>query len=148
MSDADTAATLYGGTEIYQSATRALEQAHLATLATPEQAKASAQELPQLAQRYGLNATEAEAFGDAMATAARGKVTEEQVQGWTTRSEEHLRQEYGDSAGQVLADTRKLIQSDAKLLAKLKSTGLGSHPSVVAALARRAVEARKAGKLK
>ena len=140
---------LYGDVSItHRGSLKEIETGALEALKTPAQAKALADQHVPIFQKYGMGDTDARAYAAATAQITRTPATPEQVADWTTMSKEWLRNEYGDSAGVVLADMQKLIAGDKKFSAYLNKTGLGSHPSVVKALASVAIAQRKAGKLK
>ncbi|MBL8329343.1 MAG: hypothetical protein JNJ71_10860 [Rubrivivax sp.] len=65
----------------------------------------------------------------------------------TNRSRAALTAEYGARADQVLDAARQLIAKHTQLASLLEQTGLGSHPAVVTAIARKAYALKRAGKL-
>jgi hypothetical protein len=132
--------------QYHRAAHSVIERGALDDLATPEQAKAAADGwLPVLA-KYEIASSAS--FAEAIAETARKQVSPEQAKAWRAQSAEALKSEYGERAGEVLSDVRKLLAGDAKLRAHLDKTGAGNHPTIVRALAASAAAARKAGKLK
>ena len=139
---------LYGDpVSTHGGALRDIETAALEALQTPEQAKEAAAAWIPVFGKYQMSPADASGLASAVAQVTRGVPDDDQLRAWSARSTEWLRDEYGDAAGQVLADTQKLIAADKKFSAHLNRTGLGSHPDVIRALSSVAVARRKAGRL-
>lgn len=139
---------LYGDpASTHGAALREIETAALEALQTPEQAKEAAAAWVPVLGKYQMSPSDASGLASAVAQVTRGVPDDDQLRDWNARSMEWLRSEFGDSAGQVLADTKKLIAADKNFSAHLSRTGLGSHPYVIRALSSVAIARRKAGRL-
>jgi hypothetical protein len=123
-----------------------LKTAALDNLATPADAQKTADDWVGVFARHDL--VDASHVAQAVAEVARRPPTAEKAAQWRTDAAEALKSEYGERAGDVLADVRKLVKSDPQLSRYLEKSGAGNHPAVVRAMAATAVAARKAGKLK
>jgi hypothetical protein len=151
MSDTDTPlhnGSLYDPAKTHATALREIETNEIQSLATPEAAKAVAAQFVPVFARYDMQPTDTANIAAAVSHVRRTPADAETVADWATKSKDYLRAEYGDDAGQVLADTQKLLAKDPAFKAYLEKTQLGSHPSVVRAMSNAAIAFRKAGKLK
>jgi len=146
--DEDRAATLYKESPIHNDALRVLEASALEDLATPEEARAAAASWTPLFDRHGLSATQSAQLAEVAVSVHRSPPDEATIARWQSESRDVLAAEYGPAgAAQALADARLVVDSDPALTKYLNDSGLGNHPRVVAAVAARARELRKAGKL-
>lgn len=144
ISDDEMAARLFGDSPIHGDAERTIARNAMENgLSTPEQANARAEAWRGEFQALGLSSTESARLAGLTTDA-----TPEQRAAWQADSRAALRQDYGDDAGQALADTKKYLQGQPALREYLRKTGLGDHPMWVRAIAEKARAARTAGKLR
>lgn len=126
----------------------AIEQAYTSRGATPEQAQAVVGQWWPVLGRLGVDGGDMSPVVEAVAAVTQEIPPPERVQEWAGQSMEMLRTEYGDDAGQILKDMRTMIGADPMAKAYLDMTGLGSHPGIVATLAKSARAFRQAGKFR
>ena len=74
--------------------------------------------------------------------------TAQQLADWSDQTVDLLNSTFAGTAAMALADARKLVARDPRLVRILDSNGIGSHPKVVLTLARLARAQRLEGKLK
>jgi hypothetical protein len=126
----------------------AIEQAYTSRGATPEQAQAVVGQWRPALGRLGVDGADMSPVVEAVAAVTQELPPPERVQEWAGQSMDLLRAEYGDDAGQILKDMRTMVGADPMAKAYLDMTGLGSHPGIVATLAKSARAFRLAGKFK
>lgn len=112
----------------------------------PADARESAQEWAGVFNRYSLSSAESQHLTEIAVGVMTGS-TEVDALAWANDARAALTSEYGDSAETMLAASRKLVAQDPKLYDYLHRTGLGSHPKVVLAIARKARSLQRAGRL-
>ncbi|GCL64952.1 hypothetical protein [Pseudaquabacterium pictum] len=133
------------GSEVVVHLGRAAEAAGLAG----DDAAAVASEWAGTFKAHGIAANDAVQLVDIGASIHRDGPPDEATEvEWLREVDERLRREFGSAeAADRAADlARAWVQRDARLLAWLEATRLGSHPRVVLALAKAAHTAHKAGK--
>jgi hypothetical protein len=139
---------LYGDPAInHRDSLREVETAALQSLATPEQAAAMASQVAPVLGQYAASDQHAKGYTAAIAQVIRQPATAEQAAEWAQQSKQWLRDEFGDDAGRVLEDVRRMVKADPKLAKHLQSTRLGDHPAAARLLATAAIARRKAGRL-
>lgn len=143
VGDDERAARLYSAASFHREAARQLERDSLAQLATPDEARATAERFVPVATRYDMSIEDGRRVAEAMAKVVRKLPSEDELRKWGAESEEWLLGEYGEGAGQALRDATTMLKSDPAFKAELDRTGLGSHPYVVRALVKRAVALRR-----
>jgi hypothetical protein len=74
--------------------------------------------------------------------------TDEVVTKWGQDAVAQLKAQYGDRAGGMLADARRLVAGDPRVADLLMESGLGSHGQVVSMFIEKAASLRAAGRLK
>ncbi|UST54929.1 hypothetical protein NF681_06995 [Comamonadaceae bacterium OTU4NAUVB1] len=142
------ASSFYDPRTTYKTSLNAIEQAYVSRGATPEQAQEVVGQWWPALGRLSADGGDMSQVADAVAAVTRELPPPERVQEWAGQSMQLLRSEYGDDAGQILKDMRTMVAADPKAKAYLDLTGLGNHPSIVAALAKSARAFRRAGKFK
>ena len=140
--------SFYDPRTLHKASLNAIEQAYVSRGATPEQAQDVVGQWWPALGRLSADGGDMTQVAEAVASVTRELPAPERVQEWSGQSMQMLRAEYGDAAGQILKDMRTMVSSDPKAVAYLEMTGLGSHPSIVAALAKSARAFRRAGKFK
>lgn len=123
-----------------------IRTAALGNLSTTAEAQRAADDWTHIFARHDV--LDSSKMAQAIAEVSRNPPSAERAAQWRVDAAEALKSDYGDQAGEVLVDVRKLVKSDPQLSSYLQKSGAGNHPSVVRALAATAVAARKAGKLK
>jgi hypothetical protein len=73
---------------------------------------------------------------------------ERQIGEWRRQAAQQLVARYGKSANQVLADAKRMIQRDPRVVNALNAFNLGDRPEVVMLVAESALRARASGHLK
>ncbi len=110
----------------------------------PDEAKESAKHWAQTFNTYGVTESQADHLVAIGVGVLSGRV-EADERAWASDARVALSTEFGQSADLALKLARELVQRDPQLAGFLDSTGLGSHPRVVVALANAAW--RKRGRL-
>nr|WP_315463923.1 hypothetical protein [uncultured Rhodoferax sp.] len=114
----------------------------------PSEVKAMVvEELREMAADVGANLKDVMELRAAMSSVTEPP-TNEQRGGWQDEAITRLNAEFGRKATQALADAKKFIRRDPRLVAMLNNNQLGDHPDVVMKFARLAAQARANGKLK
>lgn len=142
------ASSFYDPRTTHRASLSAIEQAYISRGATPEQAQEVVGQWWPALGRLSADGGDMSQVAEAVAAVTRELPSPERVQEWSGQSLQLLRAEYGESAGQILKDMRTMVAADPKAKAYLEMTGLGSHPSIVAALAKSARAFRLSGKFK
>ncbi|MES2247903.1 MAG: hypothetical protein V4645_11515 [Pseudomonadota bacterium] len=127
------------------AAHRVFESSAIEHLATPEEAKAIADDWMPTLVKYEIS--NSQRFAETIAELRSKPASATQLEAWQRETRVVLEKDYGDKAGAALRDAQKLIANDSKLRAFLNTSGAGSHPQIVRTLAASAAAARKAGKL-
>lgn len=132
---------------IFEDPKRAIENAALENLETPEVAREIAAQYEPWMQEFQLNSSEASELTQLGVSATMSPPNDEALANWSEASRAGLRQDFGPRAGEALQAARQLIKSNPKLAQFLDETGLGNHPSYVRLAASKAMELRRRGKL-
>ncbi len=107
--------------------------------------KSMAQEITNMAKDVGLTSAE---FGDIVRKLGDAeRLTPEQVRANTREVAQRLRMEFGDKAGQVLEDARRLVARDPRMAKFITESKLGDIPDVIVTFARKAVQQKAAKRL-
>lgn len=140
---------LFDSSLIHADAERAIAQAFTEVdLASPEQAAELAREYTPLFSAVGLTSTESALVATVAVDVAKNPPTAALVDSWVEESKAVLQRDFGPRAGEALADAQRLVDGIPELKDLLLSTGLGSHPSLVRLVAKKAAEAKRQGRLK
>lgn len=132
---------------IYDSALRAVENAAIENLSTPEDAATIAAAYEPWMREFDLNSTEAGQLSELGVSATMSPPSEATVAGWAGSARDGLRQDFGNRAGEALQAAQQLIAKNPQLKAFLEETQLGSHPNFVRIAAQKAMDLKKRGKL-
>lgn len=114
---------------------------------TAPMARAVTAELREMAHDVDASSADVRALSQAVAQAAKQAPSDEQRGAWRQEAQQLLRERYGERAGRVIEDARKLVAQDPRRAALLNANGIGDNPQVVLAVAEMAHRARTAGKL-
>lgn len=127
--------------QVHAVAARDIERAAEALAIEPGEVPALTAEWVDTFGRYGLSGDEsANLVGIGQAALRDVGAALDQEPTWRRDALSALRKEFGGHRTQAALDAaRQLVAQDATLGAFLQRTGLGSHPRVVALLARKAV---------
>lgn len=155
--EADQAAALYGDPSehvdhegrdtVHAPTQRAIESAAVERFGMePEEARESAQAWGQVFREFSLSSAESGHLTEVALPYLEGTAEVDRI-ALANESRGALASEYGARAAQVLEASRKLVARHPNLARLLDQTGLGSHPAVVRAVARKADALQRAGKL-
>lgn len=133
----------------WQDDTRSFETGLKETAAyTPEEAQQTARIYSNAFAALSLTAPQAKDLFDAVRSAAHRPPSDADRERWQGETRAALRQEFGlDGAAQALRDAQALIRKVPALHRELNMLGIDGHPRVIRAIADRARQARRAGKL-
>jgi hypothetical protein len=113
----------------------------------PEQLSAVTTELRNIVADIGFGVPDIRAFMDVARGFDKSWPTDGQFYVMEREGLEAVRKQYGSDASATLKLVDKLVDRDPRVRPFLEATGLASHPSVLLALAARAHEERKRGRL-
>jgi hypothetical protein len=147
FNDPDDRLDAEGRDAIHAPTERAIETAGVERFGMdPAEAQASAREWSTVFREFALNSTESGDLTEIALPFLEGTAQVDRTE-LTNQSRTALTAEYGSRADQVLDASRRLVARHPGLAKVLDQTGLGSHPAVVRAVARRADTLQRAGKL-
>lgn len=146
----ESTAGMYDRRLTWQDDERAFETGLKQTAAyTPEEAQQTAHIYSNAFAALSLTSPQAKDLFDAVRSAAHRPPTDEDRERWKGETRAALTQEFGlDGAAQALRDAQVLIRKVPALHRELNMLGIDGHPRIVRAIANRAHEARKSGRLK
>lgn len=111
------------------------------------EAQASSQAWAEVFRDADVNTTEASTLVQVAVSALANGVDDDTVGQWAIDAKNLIRTEFGATSALALKDARAYVAQHPKLAAYLDQTGLGNHPRVVLAAARKGRALRAAGKL-
>ena len=111
----------------------------------PALATQAARELREIAADIGLSAPDAQMLRDRIQIAKHNTAP---IPDQHDACVDALNAEFGMGAKQALLDARALLRRDPRAAAVIEHLGLGNDPQTVLMIARKAQQARRAGKLK
>lgn len=115
---------------------------------TDEQRATAAHEWREIAVDVGVSPPDARHMLSEFQHALANPPTAETRAAWRTEADRRLSERFGADAPKVLADARRLVQRDPRVVQLLIRSGLGDSPDMVLRAAELAQRQRAAGKLK
>jgi hypothetical protein len=147
-SEGEIAESMFDGSKSHGDAERVIERGLIESdLEDPAIAAGFAKEWTPIFMEFKVNATESKALADIGIQAHANPPDETKLAQWVGDAKQMLKQDFGDSAGQALADGMTLVAKNPELSRYLQETGLGNHPLVVKTVCAKARALRAAGKL-